>query len=271
MKSKKIAYIAFILTLVVTFNSCKKGANDTMKVVPSDIVEVSTSAESLSENLSLSEYNFLVFNTMDAFLDYRTFVIEKTHAEIQAYLDERGFVVLGDSLYGENFQDQIVTEEQFINYVFNSSKVFQVDGVVFRPIGESNNEVKWSFLLAMVESNLSNSSYENISSGIFDDNLMNKIATNPEDDSEFDIIEFVKATTGHEDENPNSSQANRPIFGHGNWVNTTCTSLNQDNWIDQNGDGIADPTFWQCRKRSKYFFFINVGSQEDCGFAYSCN
>lgn len=250
MKQKIILPFFTLFFSFALIIGCKKGLDKNARTQP-ETFENQGLTENVNLNLNVSEYNFLIFTTMNSFLDYKNFVLEKTHAEIQDYLNTIGFNPLGETLYDNDFLNEQVTEEQFINYVFNNTKVFQIDGVVFKPIEESNNEVKWAFLLAMVELNLTNSSYEQISEGYFNDTIMDKIATNPESDEVFDIISFVKAhSNGYEDETPTSLIARRPMFGSV----TTCQDVPGGCFNAQTAS--YDPCSYV--KTKKYFFWLLV-------------
>ncbi|MCC6181998.1 MAG: hypothetical protein IT237_09205 [Bacteroidia bacterium] len=101
---------------------------------------------------------------------------------------------------------------------------------------------------------------------------MNKFAAAQEQGTS--IFEKIQSTPyGYEDEEPTecpTAEAGR-FWGYGNWVNTSCLLKHPDNWIDQNNDGIPDPTYSQCREREYYAFWIKIRKQDDCYLAYSCN
>jgi len=209
-----------------------------------------------SENIAVSEYGFLIFPDADDFSDYRTFVLRSTHAEVREYLERLGVHSLGATLYGEEYASQPVTEEQSVNYIFNTDKIFQVQNVIIKPIGETNAEVSWQFILTMTPEYLSNASYEKLAAGTFDINTMNQFATNPEDE-DLDMFEFItKTPLGYQEIEPNATQARRPMFGR---RSKTWRNYGGAHW-EGSGDCVV---CWEDVKRSTlYLFWIGFPGKE---------
>ncbi len=263
MKKLIVIFTVVLSAAVIAFVGCQKTSTEKQEQGIVGTTEVSANLLGMSVN---SSYGFLVFTTtddVDAYLDY---LKANTHADVQEYLSSIGFSnSLGATLYDEEYATELVTEEQAINYIVNTHRIFQVQDVIMKPINEVNEEVKWEFLLTMVSSNLNNSSYENLIANYYDENTMNKFATNWQD-STFDLLEFIDATpNGYEETEPNSTQAARPMFGSV----TTCTDT-PGGCFNINTGGY-DPCCYINTK--KYFFWIKVsdGKGHDDGPNYgSC-
>ncbi|MCC6182003.1 MAG: hypothetical protein IT237_09230 [Bacteroidia bacterium] len=184
------------------------------------MIEIHASSSGMSVN---SSYGFLVFTTtddVDAYLDY---LKANTHADVQEYLSTMGFSnSLGATLYDEEYATELVTEEQAINYIVNTHRIFQVQNVVMKPINEVNEEVKWEFFLTMVSSNLNFGSYENLKANYYDENTMNKFAAAQE--QETSIFEKIQSTpNGYEETEPNSTEALIPLYGRKYEYETSCS------------------------------------------------
>lgn len=171
----------------------------------------------------------------------------KTHGQAQAYLDSLHFASLGATLYDGEYLSQPVTGDEAINYVLSTSMIFQVQGIIIRPVSEAECQtVNWEFVLAMVPANLNSSSFDYLDRGVYDDNTMNKFATNPAVDTT-DLITFMSETpSGYEETVPNEcpsfEQARKPFWGWGPCICTEC-----DEWGMKN-----------CY-RNYYVFWIKVG------------
>lgn len=167
-------------------------------------------------------YNFLEIPDAGDMNQFLEFITGGTHADIQDYLTTMGFTSLGHSEYLELTTDS-VTEEQAWDYIFNADRVFQFYNVVMKPIDPTTGctPMKWNFLLTMVPSNLSSTSYEYLAAGTYDENTMNQFAANPvEPVNILDII--TENPYGIRQNDPNScptSLAGRRFLGTG-WTNT---------------------------------------------------
>lgn len=178
-----------------------------------------------AQNWSVSSYGFLIFPTGADLEEFIGFMETKTHGQAQAYLDSLGFSSLGASLYTDGYTNQSVSREQAINYSLNNSRIIQLHGIIIKPVSEADCEVKWQFVLAMSPSNLSSSSYNDLTRGTYDENLMNKYATNPPTSDTCSLpCKMAIANSGHEDTEanpcPENSTGKRPFWG---WSQYTCT------------------------------------------------
>ncbi|HMZ45810.1 MAG TPA: hypothetical protein PLU36_03315 [Chitinophagaceae bacterium] len=221
MKKLIVIFTVVLSAAVIAFVGCQKTSTEKQEQGIVGTTEVSANSLGMSVN---SSYGFLVFTTtddVDAYLDY---LKANTHADVQENLSSIGFSnSLGATLYDEEYATELVTEEQAINYIVNTHRIFQVQDVIMKPINEVNEEVKWEFLLTMVSSNLNNSSYENLIANYYDENTMNKFATNWQD-STFDLLEFIDATpNGYEETEPNSTEALIPLYGRKYEYETSCS------------------------------------------------
>ncbi|MER3499185.1 MAG: hypothetical protein C4308_11410 [Chitinophagaceae bacterium] len=87
-------------------------------------------SESIAVN---SNYGFLVFSTLKAADYYLQMVRISTHAQVQDYLSNLGFISLGSTLYGHT--SDTVTEQQSYDYLYDRYHIFQIEDVIFKPIG----------------------------------------------------------------------------------------------------------------------------------------
>lgn len=217
------------------------------------------------QNWSVSQYGFLIFPVIADLEEYLALIKTKTHGQAQAYLDSLHFASLGATLYDGEYLRQPVTGDEAIHYVLSTSMIFQVQGIIIRPVSEAECQtVNWEFVLAMVPANLNSSSFDYLDRGVYDDNTMNKFATNPSVDTT-DLITFMSEThSGYEETVPNEcpsfEQARRPFWG---WGEPSCTPHNCFNPIT-NTWGIS---YMYCEP-SYYIFWIKV-KQGDC-WALDC-
>jgi len=196
------------------------------------------------------------------FNEYREFLLNKTHAQVQAYLDSISFNSLGETMYGHSFLNEKVTEEEATNYIFNVDKVFQIENVVMRPINETTAEVKWQFLLTMLSTNLSTSSYQNLANGIYSASTMNKFATNPV--GSLDVISFMKTTTsGYEETVANSGTARRPMFGTQSSIETECSQPYYS------GNGSCVIACQEIQQTTTYIFWIGFPHEPEVISSYT--
>ena len=186
---------------VIAFVGCQKTSTEKQEQGIVGTTEVSANSLGMSVN---SSYGFLVFTTtddVDAYLDY---LKANTHADVQENLSSIGFSnSLGATLYDEEYATELVTEEQAINYIVNTHRIFQVQDVIMKPIvaWTGCTTAKWKYLLTMVDSYLDNSSYENLIANYYDENTMNKFAAAQEQGTS--IFEKIQSTPyGYEDEEP---------------------------------------------------------------------
>ena len=265
MKNNIFGWVIVTTTICVMAVACKKDVRVSDAPILNE--EITASLENISSfesNMYVNGYGFLVF-TADSSLDsYLNFVQTLTHAEMQRYHDDLEFYSFGSTIYGETYSNEQITEAQAIDYVFNQYKIFQVENVVIKPIGETTNEVKWPFLLAMVPENLSNSSYESLIAGVYDEYTMNKFATNSEAD-EITLFEFMdEIPNGYEEATANDAEARRPFWGKV----TTCT--------DSQCFNAQTNSYYNCSwvNTVKYVFWIKAweGRGDDDGWKYgSCS
>lgn len=78
--------------------------------------------ESLDEGVSISEYDFLVFETREVLVEFTEVALASTHAELQDYLNELGFTSLGHEKY-ENNLDDMVSENNLVDYLISSDSI----------------------------------------------------------------------------------------------------------------------------------------------------
>ncbi|HMT75081.1 MAG TPA: hypothetical protein PKA77_13500 [Chitinophagaceae bacterium] len=217
---KKIISVAISLLLIV-YNYSNANENISLKTGTESNNEQTTDG-----NWTLSEYGFLIFPTPDDMEQFMNLIKTKTHAEAQAYLAALGFNSFGASVYGEEYSTQMVTAEQAINYVQNTARIFQISGIIIRPVNEAEcDNVKWQYVLAMAPSNLTSESYRKLTKGTFDSNFMNRYATNPPTSDSLSLVnKMAQTNTGYSDEEPNPCPSNlverRPFWG---WSQATCT------------------------------------------------
>jgi len=133
---KKIILIFTIVLSVsaVAFWGCKKGLQEEQQQAIFGSTEAHANTLGISVN---SEYGFLVFETVADLDAYRDFLRASTHAEVQEYLSGIDFPnSLGAALYDEKYYDDHVSEEQAADYIVNAHRIFQLQGVVMKPIEE---------------------------------------------------------------------------------------------------------------------------------------
>lgn len=219
---------------------------------------------------------FLKFPDVKVLAQYRQYLVGLTHAQIQSYLRSEGFNSYGALLYSGIIDRKNITEEQASDYLINADLLVQIDKIIYRPKQASAcTVVKWDFVLAMDETHLSPSTLASIKTGTYDASHMNKFATNPSTELPETVDEFMRVTpTGYDETSspcpPRGESLRRPMFGTGGWQPGSCTLEPANNWLDQNGDGIADPTYNKCRKRREYVFWIGTGWDTDCFIASGC-
>lgn len=263
MKKTIITLSAVVGILTLSIIGCKK------ELRPNDEKQTERSEQAVqsqppvqfgnfSLNVSVSQYGFLVFPQAEDLGAYRSFVKSSTHGEVQQELSSIGFHSLGETLYGEEYWNQTVTEEQAVDYMFNPDQVFQVDNAIMKPIEEQAAEVKWQFLLVMTPENLSAGSYESLAGGTYDAATMNKFATNPEEER-FDLLDFIKDTpTGYEETQANAEQARRPMFGSTTSEAVTC---GHTHWDAGSGNCVKDCE--RVKTTKHYVFWIKVDTDRE--------
>lgn len=216
------------------------------------------------DNISVSSYGFLTFPSLQDFNEYREYLTSKTHGEVQSFLNSISFNSRGETMYGQQYWNERVTEEQATNYIFNEDKIFQINNVVMKPINETIAEVKWQFILTMVSTNLSATSYQNLASGTYDGSTMNKFATNPVNGT-FDLFTFIRTTpSGYEETVANSAQAKRPMFGSQSSTTTTCGQSYYDAGSNNCVQGCQNSVI-----TTTYIFWIGFPSEPEVISSYT--
>jgi hypothetical protein len=223
-----------LLITVILFSSCKKDNQETL-ASRQNADSIFQTNERLPENVSVSTRGFLVFSTMQDFFDYTDFVANSTHQEVQEYLDWIDFNSIGETIYVGEYLEQIVDDEEHAaDYVLGADGVVQIQGVIMKPTSDS------LFLLTVTEENLDDQSYEYLIEGTFDQNTMNKFATNASDTDIFDIISQTPA--GYEDTESNEGErkkkfwgwqcvSNQGLYPDGNCIIEACTAVHCIFWI----------------------------------------
>jgi hypothetical protein len=169
---KKILYFSLFISLITMAFAFSKKMVDVKR-------ELTAKQSGFLWDKSVNEYGFLAFDSIADVEQYLDVVRASTHAEIQEILSGLSFTSLGTELYPvDEYGNQTVTEEQAENYMLNANKIFQVQNVIFKPIGDTNCSLRYKFILAMSESNLNAEIYEKLAAGEFEGEVMNKFATN---------------------------------------------------------------------------------------------
>ena len=250
--------LALFASIAITYVSgCKK---DNYKPEENNVViqpENANPGESSRDGLSVSNYGFLVFPNLTSFNEYREFLLGHTHLEVKEYLAQIRFSSLGALMYGREYDSQLVTEEQSVNYLMSVNKVFQVDNAIMRPIGEKNAAVTWEFLLVMTPEYLNGASFENLAAGRYDATTMDKFATNPLDET-VDLLKFIQKTPiGYEETVSYTEMARRPMFGSvtNTWVNSSGPHYNA-------GTGNCQVCHERIRQTTTYIFWIGFPGEE---------
>ncbi len=245
---KRIIFLAFIALL---FLGQHTSANN-------QVAETSN-LKKVPQNWSVSQYGFLIFPVAADMEEYLAYIKSKTHSEAQEYLGSISFTSLGSTLYGQSYSDQSVTEEQAINYVLNTSRVFQIHGIVIKPVSQSSCEdVKWQFVLAMSSSNLSAESYYSLSRGIYNGSVMNKYATNPPASDTLSLMQKMsQSNAGNEafeaNPCPTTLAQRRPFWG---WSQASCTVTGS---VFNTTTNTSYPSYTYCAP-SYYVFWVNVNN-----------
>jgi hypothetical protein len=235
MRKKFLSGSALLFILFITIYGCKKTIKEESIPKPptqNQSAQGSTNHDQAIEDITVSEYGFLVFPTTADLDGYIKMALTYTHAEMQAYLTNKEFNSLGATLYGEDFQDKPITEEEAMDYVFDVNRIFRVDHVIMKPIvpwtGCSNPG--WQFLLTMSPDNLNSTSYDYLAAGSYNSEYMSKIATNSEPSG--GLFDFVTSNpTGYEDTDPTScpeTTAEKP----GRFLGTGWTNTGPHTWND---------------------------------------
>ncbi len=213
---KKIFLILGLFTLIMANLSFRKFFSD--KNINSR-EQLKLNKRPTEHNWSVNEYGFLVFPSVTDLEEFKNFVTRKTHAQIQQYLqDSLGFSSLGASKYSTSSAGT-VSEEEAIDYVMNASRIFQTDGIIFRPVGPRDCIVNWEFVLTMTPANLNSTSYGYLESGVYDANTMNKFATDPVTETTSISTFMAQTPSGYEETDANSCPgggdlpvAYRPVY-----------------------------------------------------------
>ncbi len=188
---KKLLNASLLLAVcgIALFLGCKK---DTFK----EEKELTESATPVAENSVYEHsYGFLIFDTYDEFENYLEVMKSSTHASFKDYIDAEGFAIDFDK-YGEEYNDEPITDEQMVDYIINEDSLVQIEGTVFRPTHNI------SYLITMHESELNGATFEFLKDGYFDIDKMNRFVTVPEDErGQFDFFEFLNETPNGHDEN----------------------------------------------------------------------
>lgn len=228
---RKIFLASVIILFFISFiiiSGCKKDSRQINEIKPTK-----TEHENVAARLAgiyVSEYDFLVFPSVEDLEDYKEYILTLTHAEAQEYLTTIEFYSsLGTILYDEEYADETVTEDQVVDYIFNTNKIFQIDNVIMKPITESECETtKWDFLLTVRDDYLNTSSHESLISGIYDEDVMNKFATAPQEQTVY-LFDFINTTPyGYEEtetnECPETTEQSRKFWG---WTEWSCGPCDQ--------------------------------------------
>lgn len=250
---KKMFFLSLITTLLL---GNYIWANNSDNVIPKE----EKLKEFFTQNWSVSQYGFLIFPVAADLEEYLAYIKSKTHGEAQEYLSLISFTSLGSSLYGQDYFEQSISDAQAINYVLNSSRVFQLHGILIKPVSESTSceDVKWQFILAMSTANLNSESYNSFSRGIYDGNVMNKYATNPPANDTLSLTQKMsQSDVGNEAIDPNPCPTNlaerRPFWG---WSQATCTVTGS---VFNPNTNTSYPSYTYCAP-SYYVFWINVNN-----------
>jgi hypothetical protein len=233
---KKIFAVSIFSVLLMSILSFKNEYSFEKNIANPETIQrgiFKTDKKIPEQNWSVSEYGFLIFPVIADLEEYLELIKTKTHGQAQAYLDSLRFASLGATLYDGEYLSQPVTGDEAINYVLSTSMIFQLQGIIIRPVSEAECQtVNWEFVLAMVPGNLNSTSYDYLERGIYDENTMNKFATNPAVDTA--LTSFMSQTpSGYEETDANdcpSPQAERkPFWGWGPCICTEC-----DEWGKKN-------------------------------------
>src|SRR6185503_10044451 len=138
MKDKILICASIVCFLILSIIGCKKNFQQKEESKK----EAAGYRTMNLNNITVSSYGFLVFPEAADLNGYREFLLSSTHAEVQEHLREIGFNSFGATVYGEEYLSQPVTEEQSVDYIFNTDQVFQVKNAIMKPIGETSEEVK---------------------------------------------------------------------------------------------------------------------------------
>lgn len=237
---KQVLFLTFYLGILIV--GCKKDNTDYNSKTQQDLaeyikkrVENNSLSRGLPQNVSVHERNFLIFPTLEDFCDFTDFMDSSTHIEMQEYLSSLGFNSNGSSLYGPEYEDESISEDQQVDYVYGEDAIIQIQGVVMKAI---NSDL---FLLTVTEENFDDETYFNLRDSTFDELKMNKFATNPSEG--FDLFEFIEGTPyGYEDTTPNNSSGKRKFWGwqcvinqglypQGNCIVEACMAVHCIFWI----------------------------------------
>lgn len=207
----KTKIIFFFISYTFLFIGCKKETSnfENESKINFEFLHNSVQkhvARGVPLNVSLHEKGFLVFPTLEDFCDFTDFMDSSTHIEMQEYLESLQFNSIGSNIYTGGYLYEPISADQQVDYVYGEDAIVQIQGVIMKAI--ENN----SFLLTVTEENFADEVYLDLVDSIYDENKMNKFATNPTEG--FDLFEFISNTPyGHEDTVPNESVFGRKFWG----------------------------------------------------------
>ena len=267
---KKVSIILFLSVLILsslafTIISSKQSSAVKEKATQKLKKEAKHNDRAVFENWSVDQYGVLIFPNVTDVDEFMELLQGMTHSEAQEYLHGLEFESRGANLYTGGYLNEAVSYDQTLDYVLNSDNVANIHGLLFKPISETEcEEVKWEFMLVMKETYLTSTTYGYLASGTFDDNTMNKFATNPAEPLE-DLQTFVISNPyGYEDteasECPESPEGTARFWG---WGPETCVV---DHVETNPSTGLPYNVYKRCQKHHIFW----IVDEKDCYLAYGC-
>ena len=160
------------------------------------------------------EYGFLVFEKTADLEALSKQLVGNTHGRVREHFASIRFASMGVSRFENLAAEEVITEEQAQLYLLSNKGIIQVKDVLIKQIDQNNALSEWSFLLTMTSDKLNSENYENLSTGSFRNDVMNKFANGQE--IEGDLFTFIKNNpSGYENNGSGVDKSSRPFWGPG--------------------------------------------------------
>lgn len=207
MKKAITILFSIVFLSVIILMACNKKIDS--QTNQSENEQQSSSSESSSQNraipssgVTVSSRGFLIFESAEIFQDYDDFLRNSSHQQVQNYLTSLSFISLGKTKYSASSQQ--VSANQLIDYVFDTDRIVQIQGVIFKPTSDNK------FMLTVTAGNLNNASFSDLVNENFNNTSMNKFSTFPDENTAPLLFPLINNTPSGYEETTQNEQAGRP-------------------------------------------------------------
>lgn len=243
----------FSSLFLIAFSACKKNEN-----VFDPQTELAT--KKTAYVYKVSDKGMLRFSNKTEVRTYVKYLQAQTQEHLAVDMAANHFTPMRAAQKTPN--DKIQADD-FLASMLNRDGLVQLGNKIIKPIFSDNNGMGNVDFVYMVDAG-NEAAFTKIKNAKAGNSSLKKYSAT-EFSNEMRALGFS--------DNPNliKNLQNAKFWGWGSWSDGSCDQLGQNQWIDQNGDGIGDPTYWRCRNRTYYVLGIPVDTQTDCYLAYGCS